>query len=221
MDRFIKTHEGLVRRWVRYYSLYCQGRADVDRDDLFQAGCIGLIEAVKTFDGSKGTWSTWASFYIRKYIREALGRGKRLQTVPLDAPAYKDDDDQTSLLETLPDMSIIPDDDRLVTLEIVHAIRAAVDALPEDAAQAVRSLALQRLSRADAAREAGVTEDEIRRRYARGKRRLQHDERMRKLADLDQHTCFHAHKGVKAFHSSGSSIVEDWVEWRLGHAEKL
>lgn len=215
MQNLIMQHSRLVWKWVRHYAFLCEGRADVDQDDLYQAGCMGLIEAQRTFDSSKGAWSTWASFYIRKGIREALGRGKRLPTVSLDAPAYRDEDDGTTVLETTPDGSIIPDDDRQIAREIVETVRAAVNTLPEDIAFVMRSVGLLGLSRPDAARMMGITYDELRRLFNRGLRELRKDRSIRALGDLDQETSFHARKGVAAFHSSGSSVVEDLVEWRL------
>lgn len=213
MHDFITAHAGIVWYWVNHYGFMCEERGDIDRDDLFQAGCMGLIEAERTFDSSKGTWSTWASFYIRKYIRETLGRRKQLQTVPLDMPAYRDDD--VTLGETLPDHSITPDDDRLLAREIVQTVRTSVNALPEDTAPVVRSVGLLGLSRAAAALKLGIPADEVRRMYNRGLRDLRKDRKLIELVDLDRETPFHAHKGVAAFHSSGSSVVEDLVEWRL------
>lgn len=214
MQEFIKQHSGLVWYWVNHYAPVCEDRGDIDRDDLYQAGCLGLLEAVQTFDSTKGSWSTWASFYIRRGIREALGRGKRLPTVPLDSPAYRDDSDVT-LGEILPDETIIPDDDRQLTREIVETVRAAVDALPEDAAAVIRAVELRGLSRAEAARRMDAPESTIRRLHGQGLRALRRNRHIRALGDLDQETRFHAHKGVAAFHSSGSSVVEDLVEWRM------
>lgn len=219
MQDLIMQHSRLVWMWVRHYAFLCDRRGDVDQDDLYQAGCIGLLEAQRTFDSSKGTWGSWASVYIRKYIREALGRGKRLQTVPMDAPAYRDDD--VTLGETLPDESIIPDDDRQQARELVETVRAAVDALPEDIAPVVRSVGLLELPVPKAARRMGMPESMIRKLYGRGLRQLRKSPSLRALSDLDLETPFHAHKGVTAFLSSGSSVVEDIVERRLRWEEEL
>lgn len=213
MQELIMQHSGLVWKWVRYYRFLCEGRADADQDDLYQAGCIGLMEAAQTFDDSKGSWSNWASFYIRKEIREALGRGKRLRTVSLDAPAYRDDD--TPIVDVVEDGSIVPDIDLQIARETVEAVRAAVDALPEDEAAVIRAVDLQGLSRPAAARRMGITISEARKLQGRGLRTLRRNASLCALRDLDQETRFHAHKGVAAFHSSGSSVVEDLVEWRL------
>ena len=58
----------------------------------------------------------------------------------------------------------------------------------------------------------GISCSELRRRYEGGLRDLRKN---RRLIALDRETRFHASKGVQAFLSSGSSVVEDLVEWRL------
>lgn len=212
MDDLIARNARLIWYWVRRYGWLLESRGDVDADDLFQGGALGLIEAQATYDAARGAFSTWASWHIRKGIQQTLGRSRRLRAVPLDAPAYRDDD-ETTLLETLPDTSIVPDDDRILSREIVGTVRAAVNALPEDRAAAVRSVELQGNSRAKTAAMLGITPEAVRGLIAKGIRDLQRDKRIRALA-LDQETRFHAHKGVQAFYSSGSSVVEDAVIWR-------
>lgn len=63
------NYEGLVGSIVNKYSKY------FDREDLFQVGMLGLINAYKNFDSSSGTkFSTYAYYYvlgeIKKYIRD-------------------------------------------------------------------------------------------------------------------------------------------------------
>lgn len=218
MDDLIARNARLIWYWVRRYGWLLEGRGDLDAEDLFQGGALGLIEAHVSWDAARGAWSTWASIHIRKGIRETLGRKNQLYAVPLDAPAYSNDDgySDVSLLDTLPDASIVPDDDRVLSREIVETVNAAVDALPEDCAAAVRSVELEGRSQAKTAAAMGITPEAVRRLIAKGIRDLRKDKRIRLLA-LDQETRFHAHKGVQAFYSSGSSVVEDAVIWRDEH----
>ena len=63
-------YEGLI------YSIISKYSKRYDRDDLFQVGMIGLIDAYNHFDKSLGTkFSTFAYYYIvgevNKYIRES------------------------------------------------------------------------------------------------------------------------------------------------------
>ena len=62
-------YEGLI------YSIISKYSKRYDRDDLYQLGMIGLIDAYNHFDQSLGTkFSTFAYYYIvgevNKYIRE-------------------------------------------------------------------------------------------------------------------------------------------------------
>lgn len=60
------------------YSIINKFNSFQDKDDLYQVGMIGLINAYKNFDQSKNTkFSSYAYFYIlgevKKYVRESLG----------------------------------------------------------------------------------------------------------------------------------------------------
>ena len=60
------------------YSIINKFSSFQDKDDLYQVGMIGLINAYKNFDQSKNTkFSSYAYFYIlgevKKYVRESLG----------------------------------------------------------------------------------------------------------------------------------------------------
>lgn len=71
---------GLVGHVVDHF----QGRG-VSRDDLMQAGAIGLIRADAKFrPGGEGTFATYAYHWIRKEIREAIGNTSR----PIRLPIY-------------------------------------------------------------------------------------------------------------------------------------
>ncbi len=64
------NYEGLVYGIIQRYTNY------FDRDDLYQVGMIGLINAYQNFDSSQGTkFSTYAYYYVqgevKKYVRES------------------------------------------------------------------------------------------------------------------------------------------------------
>lgn len=57
---------GIIQRYTKYF----------EKDDLYQAGMVGLINAYHNFDSSQGTkFSTYAYYYVlgevRKFVREA------------------------------------------------------------------------------------------------------------------------------------------------------
>lgn len=63
------NYEGLVYGIIQRYTKY------FEKDDLYQVGMIGLINAYHNFDSTQGTkFSTYAYYYVlgevRKYVRE-------------------------------------------------------------------------------------------------------------------------------------------------------
>ncbi|QGF24369.1 sigma factor [Raineyella fluvialis] len=73
-ERFLSANIGLVVHLVRRDA----GTSAPEREDLVQEGCVGLAEALATFDWARGTrFSTWAVPYVRSRIAEArrLDRG--------------------------------------------------------------------------------------------------------------------------------------------------
>lgn len=63
-DLLIQRHSDLVRRIAHHLSLRLP--ANIQLDDLIQAGMIGLLEAARNYDGSKGaSFETFAGIRIR------------------------------------------------------------------------------------------------------------------------------------------------------------
>ena len=63
-DSFIKDNLKLVNSVARQFA-----GGGVDFEELVQEGCIGLLEAFKRFDETRGTrFDTYAFYWIRRYI---------------------------------------------------------------------------------------------------------------------------------------------------------
>lgn len=74
MQQLIDQHTTLVKRIA--YHLLARLPASVLVDDLIQSGMIGLIEAAKNFDGSKGaSFETFAGIRIRGAMLDEMRRG--------------------------------------------------------------------------------------------------------------------------------------------------
>lgn len=72
-ETLVKTHAQLVKR-IAYHLL---GRLpySVQQDDLIQAGMLGLLEAVRHYDSSKGaSFETYAGIRIRGYMLDEVRR---------------------------------------------------------------------------------------------------------------------------------------------------
>ncbi|WP_420093163.1 RNA polymerase sigma factor FliA [Bacterioplanes sanyensis] len=73
-DRLVREHSGLVKR-IAHHLL---GRLpdSVQLDDLLQAGMIGLLEAARKYDGTKGaSFETYAGIRIRGSMLDEIRRG--------------------------------------------------------------------------------------------------------------------------------------------------
>ena len=72
-DSMIKTHALLVKRIA--YHLLCRLPPSVLLDDLIQAGMLGLLEALRHYDETKGaSFETYAGIRIRGYMLDEVRR---------------------------------------------------------------------------------------------------------------------------------------------------
>jgi len=71
---FVQMHTSLVKRIAHHMMVRLPPSVQVD--DLIQAGMIGLLEAAKNFDGSKGaSFETFAGIRIRGAMLDEIRRG--------------------------------------------------------------------------------------------------------------------------------------------------
>jgi len=72
-DKIVIEYLPLVRSIAAKYN-----KLGVPHEDLEQEGMIGLLEAADKFDESKGAkFSTYATFWIKKYILKAVEKEKK------------------------------------------------------------------------------------------------------------------------------------------------
>ncbi len=99
ISTLVEENRGLVKLIVN--RLLCQYGLNKDRefaedlsDDLFDEGVRGLMRAAETFDPARAKFSTYAVWWIRKYVRDMVAdvASFRRKTVSLDAPVGDDDD---------------------------------------------------------------------------------------------------------------------------------
>ena len=77
-NQFIKQHDRLVRVIVNQYQT-----KGIDKQDLIQEGYLGLIEAAQRYDASTGIqFSSYASWWIRKYVRNSIAQFINILPVP-------------------------------------------------------------------------------------------------------------------------------------------
>ena len=110
-NQFIKSHAYIVRTIVRRY-----GKV-TNNEDLMQEGYIGLIEAARRYDPTMGVrFDSYASWWIRKYVREYIIRYGQTVSLPftrkdifdhitedVDAVLYEEDGDAITFADCIAD----------------------------------------------------------------------------------------------------------------------
>jgi RNA polymerase sigma factor (sigma-70 family) len=78
---FVTSNLGLVAMVTSSFA----SRSSLNRCDLFQEGCLGLLQAVQRFDHDRGVrFATYALFWIRAYVGAASARAIAGNTLPTD-----------------------------------------------------------------------------------------------------------------------------------------
>ena len=83
METIINKNIGLIHHVA---SRIRTKRCKVSHNDLVQEGVFGIIEAHKRYDPQKGAFSTYAYFWIRKYMIDAI----HIQSNTIRCPRGKD-----------------------------------------------------------------------------------------------------------------------------------
>lgn len=144
-----------------------------DREDMYQEGCIGLMEAAQTYDSDKGKFSPWAVLRIRGHIVDAIRRERgRHESNPRRAGRREQaslSGDTLELARGRADKRVDVEReviDRVLVEGIVHS-----PALSE-AQRSMLARLLAGMTPAEIAREDGVTDQAISHRMALVRRKL-------------------------------------------------
>lgn len=211
----------LLYQVARRYAPLCERDRAVTIDDLAQEGWFGLYKAAQTYNAEAGkSWVSWAYWHINNAVKSALGLRKRAEycnmlrfcVASLDAPINSDAED--SLLDTLPG-SEISQDEHIEQMTSIADVRAAVARLPAIERRITVAYYLRECPTGQIAEALGIHKDEVQKIRTRARSRLSRDPHLQKYDKvMRDNTRYYAHKGVRAFFSSGCSVVEDAVLWR-------
>ncbi len=228
-EALYEQNKGLLHAMAQRYADACERDRAVTVEDLMQAGFLGLVEAAETYRDDCGkTWVSWAVWHVRREIDAALGtwRGRTRRLDPeadaLDRPLGRRNGEVLTLGGALPDERTPGPEEAALLEELQREVSEAVDRLGDEGQRrAVRLCRLEGYSCREAAAEMGLTPGRVRRLCDRGTAGLARDRRLRAMADLDDRTRFHAHKGVAAFNRDWTSVTEGAALWRIEQEEKL
>jgi RNA polymerase sigma-32 factor len=78
MQKLLSSHLRLVMSYARRYT-----RSGIGLDDLVSEGNLGLVEAVRRFDPSRGTrFGTYAAWWVRAFVRRYAYANRRIVALP-------------------------------------------------------------------------------------------------------------------------------------------
>lgn len=208
---------------TRYQNILKQTGA-VSLEDLHQVGFMAICEAQKTYEPGQGSFMNWLSWHARKAMRETIGINSNTGKAPpilssLDAPLPGADNEDTSLIDTIPDSNILPFEETIIedetkqeTIKQIHdAVSRLKSATQREIVERVHFAGETKESAADAMGIKLTTFYEYER-YAR--------EKLRRDSELKQFVSGEIpffHVGVARFNSTWISAVEKAVIWRDEH----
>ena len=116
-DLLLENNLGFIRKTANeiYFGMNLgESELSIDKDDLEQEGCIGLLDAIPRFDSSKGTkFLTYAASSIRNamtdLIRDAFSQYGQRMTDTTDGLAF-----QKIRLD-----EVVPGEERLLRIEAI------------------------------------------------------------------------------------------------------
>ena len=222
-EELYAQNKGLLISMARRYAGPCAMDRAISEEDLTQAGFLALVQAAQTYDPACGkSWVGWAMWHIRREYDRMLGLrdGRFIHAHSgadtLDRPLSDADGEGATPLELLADDSLPPLDAGLLLAELRRGVREAVDRLEDpEQRRVIKLFHLEERSCRNTAALMGVDERQVRQISERARRWLARDWRLQRLADLDDLTRFHAHKGVAAFNRDWTSVTEGAALWRI------
>lgn len=129
MDILLEKYKYLVRRKAR--AMYIAGG---DNDDLIQEGMIGLYKAVRDYEeGKNASFYTFASMCINRQMCTAVMTSNRKKHQPLngyvslDSTIYTETDEETTLLNLLPDQHRENPEEMLLDREQYELLLGAIN----------------------------------------------------------------------------------------------
>lgn len=141
-----KQCKGFVCQQAFRWSKAWGERADFDIDDLIQSGYIALCDAVKGYQEGRGGFISYLSFYLKTEFSELARCRYEAQTkeplngaISLDAPAYNDSDNDTTIGDTIPaaDTGFEAVEDIIYNQQISAILKDAVSSIPKQQGKSI------------------------------------------------------------------------------------
>lgn len=144
---------GFIRQQALRWAMAWKNRADFDADDLTQAGYIAICQAVKSYQKERGDFLGFLAFYLKTEFSKVAGCRTPAQAkeplnnaISMDAPAFADDGNETTLGDTIPviETGFETVDNAVYIDQLAALLDAAIAALPAKQRTAIELYYLRR-----------------------------------------------------------------------------
>ena len=163
----VAQYEPFIKKLASRYTSILDRSGAVGLEDLYQVGCIAVLEAQKRYDPAGGaSFITFITLPIKSAMRRALGFNSNtgaapVQLVYLDEPITIESDGEITRIDTIPDSSILPFDEPMIEdetrKETAVQVRAAVARLKSaKQREAIQRVYFDGMERKTAAAEMGM-----------------------------------------------------------------
>lgn len=226
--------EAMEQLWTQCRGYICQqanrwaqawkDRPSYDVDDFIQSGYIAMCEAVKAYQADKGSFLNILAYNLKTEFCKVAGCRTNAQrkeplnnAVSLDAPAYNDENNETSIGDTIPfhDPGFEEVEEAMQKAHIAGIVKEAVCSLPERQRRAIEGHYLQELSYSEVADKMHITSGNAKQIAKAGLQALRRGRYAHTLSELlwGQRNLY-KYTGYFAWKETGCSVQERSVIWK-------
>ena len=87
LEEFVLSNDGLVKKIAGHYYGICSDYG-IEFEDLYQVGCLALIEKYKNYNSTKGNVSTYATYVIKSAILNYINSNNSITYIPKNMMAF-------------------------------------------------------------------------------------------------------------------------------------
>ena len=213
MDRLLEQNRGFIYKVAKRYLPAAIRNRGMDLEDLAQAACIGMIEAVLAWDAGRGAFLTVAMYYMTCSIRQELGISTTKQRFEnqeppmlLSTPAGEDEGGDT-LLDLVQDTTATDPQQAAEQADMQQIVREAVEDLPNKQRDVVRAYYLDGYSMADLSGLVGCSTEKAEQIKRIGIKALRRNKQLR-LLWMEYEAAAFATRTYSAWKNTHTSAVE-------------
>lgn len=155
-DALVEENIGLVHKWARRYYRYAQAIPTVTYEDIFLEGVYGLLKAIDKYKPQKGSFSTYATIWIKQSIRRFIQKEKAQVKGRGYLPVQEEDEEQM----TLEDVPLEEPSPSVDVEELERKIRYAN--IPQRSKDILRMYFLEGLSLREIGEKIGLSKERVR-----------------------------------------------------------